>query len=341
MRGVVSRAAPRTLTLALLAGGAVFALLLWWFGVDGVVAALRQARPLGLAWYATLSALVLLLVAVRWRLVARALGGAPPLARLAAARLAGDAVGALLPLTRLGGDPLRAVLVRDASPSLAAAGAGVAIDRLLELVGNMLAVIAYVAIFALSRAEAAPAPRTLAVAMAGLLLPLVALLVMLARGVRPLAPLHGARARRLLPRLARWFDGLRRVEDHLLTFFAAHRGTFVAGLALAVGTEGVIVAQYHALLGAFGVGLDLPVLLLVLIGGGVARAVPAPAGLGALEAVQVLAVGAATGRADLGFVVALLVRLHETLLLLAGLAALALFGVSLTGLPGAVRAATR
>ncbi len=315
--------------LPLLVGGALCALLLWWFGVDGVVAALRQARPLGLAWYAILSALVLLLLAVRWRLVARALGGAPPLARLAAARLAGDAVGALLPLTRLGGDPLRAVLVRGAAPSLAAAGAGVAIDRLLELIGNMVAAIAYVTVFALTRADAAtPAPRSLGIAMAVLLVVLAVQLLALARGHRPLAPLYGARVRRLAPRLTPWFDGLRRVEDHLQTFFQAHRRAFVAGLACAVGTELLIIAQYHALLAAFGIALDLPVLLLVLLGGGLARAVPLPAGLGALEAAQVLVVGASTGRADLGFVVGVLVRLHETLLLLIGLAALAWCGAS-------------
>lgn len=341
MRGVVSRADPRTLTLALLVGGALCALLLWWFGVDGVVAALRQARPLGLAWYALLSALVVLLLAVRWRLVARALGGAPPLTRLAAARLAGDAVGALLPLTRVGGDPLRAVLVRDAAPSLAAAGAGVAIDRLLELIGNMVAVIAYVTVFALTRADATQAPRSLGIAMAVLLVVIAVQLFALARGHRPLAPLYGGRVRRLAPRLTPWFDGLRHVEDHLQTFFQAHRRAFVAGLACAVATELLILAQYHALLAAFGIALDLPVLLLVLLGGGLARAVPMPAGLGALEAAQVLVVGASTGRADLGFVVGVLVRLHETLLLLIGLAALAWCGASPARQAAVAREASR
>jgi hypothetical protein len=47
----------------------------------------------------------------------------------------------------------------------------------------------------------------------------------------------------------------------------------------------------------------------------------------------VLAVGATTGQAELGFVVGIIVRLHETLLLLAGMAALSLLGVSPRRLP--------
>lgn len=323
-------------TISLIAGAAVLAGLGWWFGLSGVIEALHRAQPLGLLAYAGWSALVVLVVVGRWRLVAAAVGGHVGLGRLAGARLAGDAAGSLLPLARVAGDPLRAVLVRGEGTPLSTATAGVAIDRLLEVTGNLLAVIAYVSIFSLATAErdAGAAPRTLAVAMAVLLVLLGALYYRLARGQRPMAPLYGARARRLLPGRGHWFDGIRRVEEHLLDFFRAHRATFLAGLALSVVAELVIILQYRALLGAFGVRLELPVLLLVLLGGGVARAVPTPAALGALEATQVMAVGAATGNPELGFVVGLIVRLHETLLVVVGVAALAALGVSPSRLSG-------
>lgn len=311
--------------LALLAGAGLFALLAWGFGLDGVLAALRRASPAGLATYALISGTVVLLLATRWQLVARAVGNDRPLARFAPARLAGDAVAALLPFARVGGDPLRAVLAREPGAPLAPATAGVAVDRLLELLGNMLAVITYVSVFALSRhASSAAAPVALGAVMVVLLVLLVAQLVALGRGHRPLAVLD--RLRRRVPRLGRWIAGLERVEAHLIAFFAARRRVFLAGCALALCTELLIVAQYHALLAAFGVRVELPVLLLVLLGGGLARAVPTPGALGALEGAQVLAVGAATGRAELGFVIGVLVRLHETVLLLAGLGALALLG---------------
>ena len=322
--------------LSLLAGVATLAALGWWFGVGGVVTALRAASPAGLLVYLALSIVVLLLQAGRWALVSAAVGGATPFARLVAARLAGDGVASLLPLARVSGDPLRAVLARTGDTRLSVATAGVAIDRLLELVGNLLAVVAYVGVFSLATVGGTSARTSLALG-AAVMVPLAlmaALVVRLARGSRPLAPLYGPRARRWLPRHGHWLDGLRRVEEHLATFFRAHHAACVVGLLASVLIEIVVIFQYRALLGAFGVDLALPALLMVLLGGGVARALPTPAALGTLEAVQVLAVGASTGRADLGFVVGVIVRLHETLLILVGLATLAALGVSPRRLPG-------
>ncbi|HSP96914.1 MAG TPA: lysylphosphatidylglycerol synthase transmembrane domain-containing protein [Candidatus Dormibacteraeota bacterium] len=323
----------------LVAGVAVLAVLAWWFGIGGVIAALRAASPAGLCAYLALSVAVLALQAGRWRLMAVAVGAPADFGRVVAARLAGDGVASLLPLARIAGDPLRAVLARRGEVRLSSASAGVAIDRLLELIGNMLAVTAYVAVFS-AAAVGATSPRT-SLAIGGAMFVLLALLASLilrfARGDRPLAPLYGSRARAWAGQHARWLDGLRQVEDHLVEFFRAHRVTFLAGLGLTVLIELVVVLQYRALLGAFGVRLDLPILLMVLLGGGVARAVPTPGALGSLEAVQVLAVGATTGNADLGFVVGIIMRLHETLLVVAGLIALSMLGFSPTRLPTAGR----
>ncbi|MBX3025151.1 flippase-like domain-containing protein [bacterium] len=323
----------------LLLGAALLAALAWWFGLGGALAALRHASPRGLVEYAAWSAVVLGLQAGRWRVMAAAVGAPVGVGRIAAARLAGDGVASLLPLARVGGDPLRAVLARAGATPLASASAGVAIDRLLEVIGNLLAVAAYLAVFSAAMAgTSARATWLVGAGVAALLVLLAALVVRLGRGGRPLAPLYGSRARRWVGRHAGWLDGLRRVEDHLLGFFAAHRATFVAGIALTALIELVVVLQYRALLGAFGLDLELPVLLMVLLGGGMARAVPTPAALGALEATQVLAVGATTGRADLGFVVGVILRLHETLFVLIGLLALSLLGVSPARLPTARRA---
>ena len=318
--------------LMLLAGAATLAALAWWFGVGGVVTALRAASPAGLLAYLALSIAILLLQASRWALVSAAVGGAPRFGRLVAARVAGDGLGSLLPLARVSGDPLRAVLARSGDTPLSTATAGVAIDRLLELIGNLLAVVVYVGVFSLATVRGTSARTSLALG-AAVLVPLACtavLVVQLARGNRPLAPLYGPRVRRWVPRHQHWLDGLRRVEEHLVVFFRAHRTSFVIGLGCSILIECVVVFQYRALLGAFGVELELPTLLMVLVGGGVARAVPTPAAIGALEAVQVLAVGASTGRADLGFVVGVIVRLHETLLILVGLATLSALGFSPT-----------
>ena len=316
----------------------LLAALAGWFGLQPVGRALAHASAPDLAVYALLTALVVLGYALRWRLVARALGGDPPLGRLVSARLAGDAVGSLVPSARLAGEPLRVALMRGAGASTARATAGVALDRLLELIGSALAVVAYAAVFSVMRGNR-PAGKLLPVLAGIMVLLLVALAVLLfrvRRGRRPLALLYGGRARAAAPRLAAWMNGLRDVEDDITRFFREHPRAFLLGVLGSALIEALIIAQYHALLTAFGIALDLPTLVLVLIGTGAARAVPAPAALGALEATQVAVVGVGTGRPDLGFVVGLIVRLHETLLLALGLAALSYRGVSLARLRVAV-----
>jgi uncharacterized protein (TIRG00374 family) len=311
----------------------ILAALCWWFGLEPVAQALAHASARGLVLYLLLSALVVLGYAVRWRMVADAVGARAPLGQLVAARLAGDAVSALVPSGRLAGEPIRVALVRDRG-STAKATAGVAIDRVLEVIGNMLAVIAYVAVFCSVRGagSAGRAPLLLAAMMALLLVATATLVVRWRRGRQPLAWLYGARARRLVPRFEAWMDGLRRVEKDVGHFFTHHPRAFAFGVLGSLIIEAITILQYHALMSAFGIQLDLPTLLLVLLAGGAAHAVPVPAALGTLEVAQVAVVGAAAGRPDLGFAVGVIVRLHETLLLGLGLGVLSYEGVSLARL---------
>ena len=311
----------------------LLAALYWWFGLEPIVQAFSHVSARGLAVYLLLSALVVLGYALRWRMVAGAVGGRPLLAQLVAARLAGDAVSALVPSARLAGEPVRVALARGGG-STARSTAAVAIERILEVIGNMLAVVAYAAIFCSVRGASSSgrAPLALAAAMVLLLAAMAVLVVRLRRRGRPFAWLYGARARRLAPRLAVWMDGLRRVEEHLADFFHQHPRAFVLGVLASLLIEALTIVQYHALLSAFGLALDLPTLVLVLLAGGAAHVVPAPAALGTLEAAQVAAVAAAAGRPDLGFAVGVVVRLHETLLLGLGLAVLSYEGISLARL---------
>ena len=145
----------------LVAGVAVLAVLAWWFGLGGVVAALRTASPRRSAartWRCPVA--VLALQAGRWRLMAAAVGAPADFGRGSPRRAwPATASASLLPLARVAGDPLRAVLARRGDVRLSSASAGVAIDRLLELIGNMLAVTVYLAIFS-AAAVGASSPRT-------------------------------------------------------------------------------------------------------------------------------------------------------------------------------------
>jgi hypothetical protein len=66
--------------------------------------------------------------------------------------------------------------------------------------------------------------------------------------------------------------------------------------------------------------------MVVIVTGGLARSVPIPAGLGALEASEVALLAVAAGDAGLGFLVGVILRLHEVFWSLIGFGALAASG---------------
>ncbi len=303
------------------AGLGIVAILCWHFGVAELAAALRRARPGYLMLYGAAGIGALSCYVLRWRLVTAAVGSRPPLRRLLAARLAGDAVGALVPSAKLAGDPVRVVLLHRDGESGPRASAGVAVDRILESLTNSICAVTYVAVFLAAHARE-PAAHSMGILLGTMLLLLVLLalpVLMLRAGWRPLLPLY----RLPLPERAR---GLRRVlagvyetEGFLLDFFREHPGVFVRGLMLSLLVEGVQVLQFELLFVSFGIRLDLTTLLMTLLASGLSRAVPMPAAAGVLETSELAVVMAAAGGADLGFVIAMLVRLHETLWMMVGL----------------------
>jgi len=307
-------------------------IMFWRYGLAELVTALGRVTPGYLLIYLSVGCAVRIGYSTRWCLVAGALGESLPFARFVPARLAGDALGTLLP-GRIWGDPVRAALLYVGGVAGTRASAGVAIDRVMEWIGNMLCAVAYVSVFSFAHRFGSSRPvGILIITMLLLLLALAMPLAMLRHGIRPLAPLYRYATRPGVPRLRTWMTALEQTEGHLLYFFREYPGTFTWGLLGSLVIEGLIIIEYHFLLASFGLFLDLPMLLMVLVACGLARAVPTPAGLGALEASQVTLLAVAAGRPDVGFVVGMVLRLHETLWIVVGLAALSVQGVSLARL---------
>lgn len=311
----------------LVLGLAAVVWLCTWFGLGDLFAAFHHVNSSYLFFYAWSALAVLLGYSVRWRLVARAMGTRVPLRRLVAARLGGDAVSALLPAGKIGGDPLRAALLYAGGVSGVRASAGVALDRVMEIIANALAGITYIIVFSLTRNAGARAPLLLVMMLLVPLLALLVTVVMLWVGEHPFTVVFRAVAR-LVPPLRGGLEALRQTEDQVIHFLRDSPIVFVSGLVGSLLIEAMIIVEYHCLLAAFGLAFDLPTLLIVLLASGLARAVPTPGGLGALEASQVTALGVTSGQPHIGFVVGMVLRLHETLWMLIGLLALSMQGMS-------------
>ncbi len=339
---------PRTRESVLLAAGlGAVGLLAARFGTGGVRAAFADVDPPRLLAYLFLAVVVLLGHCLRWRIAAGALGLRVPFGRLVRARLAGDAVGWVVPSARLAGEPVRFALVRARSRRVRGGnvdaprvGASVAADRIIEVTANLVCTLFYVGTFVtVSTVDEAPGSRALLLGATTALLLMASVLWLSARsGFRPLRPLYARAVRRRVPRLGRWLEALEAAEGHLIAFLRDHPRQFTQGLLVSLAIEVLVIIEYHTLLAAFGVRLPLPTLLMSLVMTGVARAVPTPAALGALEAGQVTLLELVRDQAAVGFVVGLVLRLHETLWTAVGFVVLAAEGPSLRGAARLARA---
>lgn len=307
-------------------GVAAILLLFWQFGVDELAEALRTVHPLILVLSVVVGSVVRLGYAARWRMSAGAVGVREPFRRFVQARLAGDALGTVLPTGRITGDPLRVALLCNEGESVTVPTTSVALDRFMEWIGNSVCATGCITVFALSRTTVANGTTWLLAGMLAVLASLIAPLTMLRWGWRPFQPLHIVRKRLSSQRLRRWGQLLYDTETQLIEFFRHQPRVFTFGVLGSLLIELMILIEYRLLLSAFGLGLDWPTLLMVVVTGGLARTVPIPAGLGALEASQVGLLAVASGDASLGFVVGIVIRLHEAFWALVGFAALAMRG---------------
>jgi uncharacterized membrane protein YbhN (UPF0104 family) len=305
-------------------------LLISWYGRD-LHLSVAQLHPSFAPLYLMLLPIVVAAYSARWQMAGRAVGSIVPLRRLMAARLAGDAVGALMPSARVVGDPIRIAFLHADGVPLVTASAGVTLDRLCEMTGNVIAAAVYTLVFITSRpGETTGTVRDIQMSVVALCAGVALLVTMCWRGRRPLWPLYWLFDDRISGRWERALNGARAAEARVLLVFREHPRSFVIGAGMSLIVEALIVVEYTMLLRLCGISLPLPTLLLALLLGGLSRSLPSPAALGALEASQVAALTIAGQPASMGLAVGLVFRLHETLLMAAGLVVCVARGVSPT-----------
>ncbi len=284
---------------------------------------------LGAAQLALLAAANLLAVLTfcgRWWVIVRALGYPVPYLPLVIYRLAAFGVTYFTPGSQFGGEPVQVYLLskRHGVP-VSAASASVAMERLLELVGNFTLLTAGVAL-----TLEGPALRgrlsgaALALPLGLLTLPL-AFLIATRAGRHPISGLLARLPARLQssPRYAALRQEVAQAEADSTALMRDHPGAlFHALLASGVSWLAIIGEMWLAarLLGAPLAPLQLAA---VLTASRLAILAPLPGGLGTLEAGQVWMFGALGLDPAVGLSLALLARARDVTLAGIGLALLA------------------
>jgi len=275
-------------------------------------ATLMQLEWWEVAGLLVLNALIILLTAARWWIIIRAEDGRVPFQRLAVYRLAAFGVSYFTPGPQVGGEPLQVVyLQKGHGLSYARATAVVIMDKLLEFIANFIFLAAgTIAVVKLGILVRNSIPLT------GSVVPLAAVLSMpalyaglLYLGYYPL----GASLRAVLPRAAgSAFPRLLLVSERMAAAFTRrHPGAMLIALGVSlVGWAGMTV-EYWLMAHFLGIQLTGWQALAGVSVALISFLLPLPAGLGALEASQVLALGAMGFSPIAALSLALLVRARD------------------------------
>ena len=314
----------KLLKLLYLAGGAaLFVALLMALDLGAALALVWQAGPLGVAGLCLVFFVLFALDALVWlALVPELPRTLAWYRRLIRVRLVGEAFNLVVPAGGFGGEPLKAVLLKSHyGVGYRDSSAGLVLARLQGLIGQFLFVSLAVVVMAL-------ATDLPALYQTGAWIGLAVLAGMTAGFiVTPklrLSSRLGRRfgAKRWAQSLVKSLVAIEAVEDKINAFARAHRGRYVASIALAtlrwtLGTAEMWLAMH--LLG-HPVSLAEALVLEGLLQ--LARSVSffIPANLGTQDGAVALAAAAITGVAAAGLGAALLRRVREVIFIALGFA---------------------
>lgn len=307
-------------------------LLFWWtlraIQVNDLRQLFQQLTLRNLAILVLANLVVLITLCGRWWLFLAGAGYPLPFWRLLGYRIAAFAVSYFTPGPHVGGEPLQVYLVskRQGVPT-AVAIAAVTLDKLLEMVMNLLVLGAGLA-FVLQQSiliNALP-PKTLYLAFGLLLLPLLALAV-LYYGRHALAHWLAARRRKghridataLSTRLDGWLQTIAQSEAQIIALWRNTPQIFVAACFVSILSWGALVGEFWYMTQTIGLGLSLRGAVTLLLAMRVAMLLPLPAGIGALEASLTVAATALGLPPVAGFGLGLLIRLRDVSLGVIGL----------------------
>lgn len=291
-------------------------ILLWW--------ALRRV-PLGQVWAALtmlslgqiavlvlVNAAILLLFGIRWWLILRMLGHPVPFLAIARYRLTGFSISYLTPGPQFGGEPLQVYwVIQRHGVATESAVASLALDKLFELLANF-AFLGLGIGLVLNSGWIFPGAGWFPLALAIFALPAVYLALLWA-GLAPLTWLAGLPARVLgRPRsegaVAAALIG---AEVRMAGFVQQRPSAVILILVLSALVWLALLLEYALALSFLGLQMPLLEVIALLVAARLAFLTPLPAGLGALEAGLVYAMGVLGRDPAFGLSLSLLIRARD------------------------------
>ncbi|MDJ0876402.1 MAG: lysylphosphatidylglycerol synthase transmembrane domain-containing protein [Desulfobacterales bacterium] len=269
--------------------------------------------------FGVLNIFILAAMCWRWSFILHQLQFPVPFGSLILYRMGANTLSYVTPGPQFGGEPLQVYcLTAKHGVPPTAASAAVAVDRLVELAGNLLFLsIAAIGVLRMLAPEAAAVKPALAIT-AGVGLGAALLLGAMALGCHPVSRLvaWGGRRTGWSRKLARLIDFVQASESRAAPILTPRHLRWYA-LAAAV-QWGAFLAELGLIYAFLGVSLSAPELLTLAVAARLAFLVPLPGGWGILEAGQVAAFAGLGGDPTVAMAACLIMRARDLVLIAAG-----------------------
>jgi uncharacterized protein (TIRG00374 family) len=300
-------------------------ILLWTVLKDtpiyGIIEVIQRLQIWQIVVLVLLNTAIILLISTRWHVILNSLKQKVPFFELTGYRLAGFAVSYFTPGTQFGGEPLQVVLLQQRSKIQAPmAVSSIYLDKLFEVLSNStFLVIGLLLLFQRGLLSRIPNVWIAWIIPVILMFP-AAHLIALWRGMRPLAALVGWLCQ-LLPStqlFCRLHDSVSRVETEIIHFAAQKPKVLLHCLALSTLVWMGMIMEFGLVYRFLGMNFSWLEVMIVMVLARLSFLVPVPAGLGALEGSQVLAMGLLGVDPAVGLAACLWIRVRDITLGLLG-----------------------
>ena len=301
-------------------------LAVWWSLKDVPLSEIsKNLRQIGLPAILILigiNVFIFILFSFRWWMIIRAQGWEISLLSVIGYRLAGFGITYFTPGPQFGGEPAQVYLlkVKESIP-VSPAATSVAVDKLLELLANFSFLLVGVSVIVLSGVlKSANSLPLILFPILLLTFPVIYLLALRTDHL-PVAYFLGkiSKFKSIGTKHLGRINKISEIESQVAIFCQRNVIVLLVGAMLSVVIWVLMVFEFGLMMNYLGVHVNLVQILIALTAARIAFLLPLPAGLGTLEAGQVMAMGLIGINPVIGISLSLLIRTRDILFGSAGL----------------------
>lgn len=279
-----------------------------------IIATFTNFTPLLVLTYLVVSALIMITLSYRWRIILKALGHKIAFYKLIGYRIIGYGISYITPSAKVGGEPVRAALLKRRGLSFREGLSSVVIDKTLELSTSAFFFMFGVLLLILSYALPGIFLAVLVVLALIFIFLVWRFYARIFKGKPVFTPIYKFLRLHKLKFSAKYQNTILNFEKPIINFYRKEKKAFLIASALSLISLALSLVEYKLVLLMLGINAHLGIVFIVLSLTGLAFTIPLPMALGSFEAFQASFFSLANvGPAAAGIGVAMITRSRDLL----------------------------